>query len=151
MPKPASRSKPKSKSQALHVQQWHDVIYGVDHYFLHCEAEIAEKYFVQTFGVVQKIALDTVARTTCLIKPRKNFSVVYWFDVDMDLKTPDGQMQIAHEAFHGVEMVMESRGVPLCEPTAEARAYYLTAVFGAINEMDDFKTKAKGKRKRAKR
>jgi hypothetical protein len=135
----------------LHIRQWDDLVYNIQHRLIMSTAKEMSTYLKSKMGV--EIDPEEMGMGLTIDHVNDDVSIVqYWFDLGKFQKsTPLAKKQfVAHEASHGTDMVMQCRGVPLCEETAEPRAYYLGAVVGALHSMiKEFTAKPRVKRKGA--
>jgi hypothetical protein len=147
---------PKAKSKttllpAVAAKEWEDTIYGVQHRAFVSTPEAANDYYKRAFGMDVKISPGARAQTTALDHSNGNMVVCYWFSPKMNWRSVAGRAVMAHEAMHGVEYTMHSRGVPLSEDTSEPRAYYLSAITRVLQQMITPRTVRKKLQGRSKR
>ena len=142
-------AKPKSKVKStITTYAWHDEIYSADHVVVVCSREDFEGFCRKHYP--DKLAAFASQHVFGCAFATDNGSgcvtVQYWFLPEVFKGDATNIVQlIVHEAFHGVQMVMASRHVPLCRKTTEPWAFYLDTVVGALVRMTSQASKGASK------
>jgi hypothetical protein len=129
-------AKRKAKT-AIRLVYWEDKIYNVRHQCTVCTREEIIDYARTNLDCELGADYTGDGFTLAREDPKHGLAIHYWFDSRAVANVgPTGRIiMIAHEASHGTDVVMKSRGIKLCKQTSEPRAYYLGAVSGALLEM----------------